>query len=93
MQVTDEHNERIANMAFASVYPHYVTKVERKGRTKEELHQVISWLTGFDEQQIADRIQRKLTFADFFREADLHPNAHLITGVSAGTGSRRSPTR
>jgi len=84
MQVTDKHNERIANMTFASVYPHYVTKVEKKGRTKEELHQVISWLTGFDEEQIAERIQRKLTFADFLREAELHPNAHLITGVICG---------
>ncbi|MEM1322422.1 MAG: DUF2200 domain-containing protein [Bacteroidota bacterium] len=84
MKVTDKHNERIAKMTFASVYPHYVTKVEKKGRTKEELHQVIAWLTGFDEQRIQELIEEKVTFATFFEKAQLHPNAHLIKGVICG---------
>jgi len=73
--VTAEHNERIAKMTFGSVYPHYVTKVKKKGRTKEELHQVIEWLTGFDEKE---------TFKTFFKNAELNPNAHLIKGVICG---------
>lgn len=84
MKVTPEHNERIAKMTFASVYPHYVTKVEKKGRTKEELHQVISWLTGFSEAEIQQRIDEKATFESFFQKARLHPNAHLIKGVICG---------
>lgn len=74
----------MANMTFASVYPHYVTKVERKGRTKEELHKVIEWLTGFDESKIEELIRDKVTFKTFFDKATLHPNAHLITGVICG---------
>lgn len=77
-------DERIAIMTFSSVYPHYVTKVEKKGRTKEELHQVIEWLTGFDEQKVKELIERKVTFETFFDEADLNPNAKLITGVICG---------
>jgi len=84
MKPTDTHNERIAKMTFASVYPHYVTKVERKGRTKEELHQVITWLTGFDDQKIQKLIEEKATFESFFAQATLHPNAHLITGMICG---------
>ncbi|MEL4307616.1 DUF2200 domain-containing protein [Joostella sp. CR20] len=84
MKTTDKHNERIANMTFASVYPHYVTKVEKKGRTKAELLQVISWLTGFDNQQIQQLITDKVTFKTFFEKATLHPNATLITGVICG---------
>jgi len=84
MKPTDTHNERIAKMTFASVYPHYVTKVERKGRTKEELHQVITWLTGFDDQKIQKLIEEKATFESFFEQATLHPNAHLITGMICG---------
>ncbi len=84
MKVTAEHNERIAKMTFASVYPHYVTKVEKKGRTKEELHQVIQWLTGFDEDRLQEMISQKATFATFFQQADLNPNAHLIKGVICG---------
>jgi hypothetical protein len=84
MKITAEHNERIAKMTFASVYPHYVTKVEKKGRTKEELHQVIKWLTGFDESNIQKFIEDKSTFESFFQNADLNPNAHLITGVICG---------
>jgi len=84
MKVTSEHNQRIAKMTFASVYPHYVTKVEKKGRTKEELHQVIKWLTGFDELKIQELIDEKATFEAFFQNAELNPNAHLIKGVICG---------
>lgn len=84
MKITAEHNERMAKMTFASVYPHYVTKVEKKGRTKEELHQVIEWLTGFDESKIHMHIDDKSTFEVFFQNANLNPNAHLIKGVICG---------
>ena len=84
MNTTQEHNERIAKMTFASVYPHYITKVERKGRTKEELHQVIEWLTGFDEKKLQKFINNKATFETFFEKATLNPNAHLIKGVICG---------
>lgn len=84
MKDTSAHDERIAKMSFASVYPHYVTKVERKGRTKEELHQVIAWLTGFDNKKLKEMIDKKVTFEDFFKKAKLNPNAHLITGVICG---------
>jgi hypothetical protein len=84
MNDTSKHDERIANMTFASVYPHYVTKVEKKGRTKAELHQVIEWLTGFNVQTLQKLIDQKVTFAEFFEKATLHPNAHLITGVICG---------
>jgi len=84
MQITPEHNERIAKMTFASVYPHYVTKLERKGRTKEELHQIIQWLTGFDNNKIKELIDQNISFVDFFQKAKLNPNANLITGVICG---------
>ena len=79
-----DHNEKIASMTFASVYPHYVNKVERKGRSKEELHQVIYWLTGFNEDKINQLINDKVTFSDFFQQAILHNNAQLITGMICG---------
>lgn len=78
------HDERIARMTFASVYPHYVTKVEKKGRTKEELHQVFEWLTGFNENKIRELIEKKVTFEEFFQKATLNPQAHLIKGVICG---------
>lgn len=84
MKVTAEKCEQIAKMTFATVYPHYVTKVERKGRTKAELHQVIEWLTGFDEKSLQELIQEKATFETFFQKAQIHPNAHLIKGVICG---------
>ncbi|WP_430410406.1 DUF2200 domain-containing protein [Kordia sp.] len=84
MKVTAKHNERVANMKFSSVYPHYVTKVEKKDRTVEELHQVMTWLTGFDEAKIQEFIGNEATFEEFFQQAKLHPNAHLITGVICG---------
>jgi len=84
MKITPEHNEKMAKMTFASVYPHYLTKVERKGRTKEELHQVITWLTGFDEKKLNELMEAKATFEVFFKEAKLNPASHLITGVICG---------
>jgi len=84
MNTTAAHDDRIAKMTFSSVYPHYVTKVEKKGRTTEELHQVIKWLTGFDEKQLQEQINQKVTFDTFFQNAKLNPNAHLITGLICG---------
>lgn len=84
MKTTAEHDKRIAGMIFASVYPHYVTKVEGKGRTKKELHQVIEWLTGFNEKRLQELITQKVTFETFFKSAKLNPNAKLITGVICG---------
>lgn len=84
MKETPEHNERIAKLTFASVYPHYITKVEKKGRTKEELHQVIEWLTGFDDNKLQELINEKVTFEMFFKHAQINANAHLITGVICG---------
>ena len=84
MKATDEHNERIAKLTFSSVYPHYKAKVEKKGRTKEELHQVIRWLTGFDEDGLQEFISNKATFENFFQNAKLNQNAHLIKGVICG---------
>lgn len=84
MKTTPEHDARIAKMTFASVYPHYISKVESKGRTKEELQQVIEWLTGFDAKQLQKLIDDKATFETFFKQAKLNPNANLITGVICG---------
>ena len=84
MNSTAHHDDRIAKMTFASVYPHYVTKLEKKGRTKEELHQVIEWLTGYNEKKLQQLIDKKVSFEQFFQQAKLHPNAHLITGVICG---------
>lgn len=71
-------------MTFASVYPMYVAKVEKKGRTKEELHEVIEWLTGFNKKKLDQLINEKVTFETFFDQAKLHPNAALITGMICG---------
>jgi len=84
MQTSDTHNQRIAKMTFASVYPLYIAKVEKKGRTKEELDQVIAWLTGFDNKKLQELINEKVTFETFFQRASLNPNAHLITGMICG---------
>ena len=81
---TPQHDKRIANMTFTSVYPHYVTKVVNKGRTKEELHQVIEWLTGFDVTELGRLLDEKVTFESFFQQARLNPNAELIKGVICG---------
>tara|TARA_R110000796_G_scaffold252627_1_gene388966 strand:- start:49210 stop:49575 length:366 start_codon:yes stop_codon:yes gene_type:complete len=84
MNDTSHHDERIAKMTFSSVYPHYVVKVEKKGRTIEELHEVIQWLTGYDEKKLHQLIDDKVTFQEFFQNASLNPNAPLITGVICG---------
>src|SRR6187455_1703012 len=84
MNTSSTHNERIANMTFASIYPMYVEKVEKKGRTKEELHQVLKWLTSFDNRKLQQLIKENATFETFFQQASLNPNAHLITGVICG---------
>jgi hypothetical protein len=84
MNNTSNHDERIAKMTFSSVYPHYLEKVEKKGRTKEELLQVIEWLTGYDEKKLQELIEEKVTFERFFTDATLNPNSHLITGSICG---------
>ncbi|MFY0689305.1 MAG: DUF2200 domain-containing protein [Cyclobacteriaceae bacterium] len=84
MKTTSTHDERIAKMIFSSVYPHYVTKVEKKGRTVAELGQVIEWLTGFDDKTLQGMIDTKVTFETFFQKANLNPNAQLIRGVICG---------
>jgi hypothetical protein len=84
MKHSNDHDERIAKMTFAFVYPHLLAKVEKKGRTKEELHQVIRWLTGFTEKTLQKHIKDNVTFEQFFRQAKLNPKAHLITGVICG---------
>lgn len=84
MKNTSNHDERFAKMTFSSVYPLYLNKIEKKGRTKEELHQVIRWLTGYDEKEIQSRLETKVTFESFFKSATLNPNANLIKGVICG---------
>ena len=84
MKTTKDHDERIAKMTFASVYPHYVAKVEKKDRTVKELHQVISWLTGFKAKDLKRLIKNDATFEQFFAEATVNPNARLITGSICG---------
>lgn len=84
MTPNDKQNERVAQMTFASVYPFYVAKVEKKGRTITELHQIIEWLTGYDEKKLQKLIDEKITFKDFFERANLNPNVSLITGVICG---------
>ncbi|QDO94908.1 DUF2200 domain-containing protein [Formosa sediminum] len=84
MQVTAEKNEKVAKMIFASIYPLYLNRLIKRGRTKNELDQVISWLTGYSENQIQTLIDEKVTFETFFNEATLHPKAALIKGVICG---------
>jgi hypothetical protein len=84
MKSSDAQDQRIAKITFASVYPMYVEKVEKKGRTKDELHQVLEWLTGFDKKKLQELIKEKVTFETFFQRAKLNPNASLITGVICG---------
>lgn len=84
MKVTAEHNERVAKMVFGSFYPHYVSRIEKNGRTKEELDQVLEWLTGFDNKTLQKLIDDKVTVETFFQKATLHPNAHMIKGVICG---------
>lgn len=84
MSTTPEHDARVANLTFASVYPHYVTKVEKKGRSEEELLTVIEWLTGYDKTEIEKLKKEKATFKTFFEKATVHPNASSIKGVICG---------
>ena len=84
MKTTKEHNEKIARLTFASVYPHYVAKVLRKGRTELELLQVIKWLTGFDNEAVQNAINEKITFETFFERAQLNNKAELIKGNICG---------
>ena len=80
----NSQEQRIAKLNFSTVYPLYLAKVEKKGRTKEELHQVIEWLTGFDEKKLKELLKENVTFETFFQRARLNPNAKLITGVICG---------
>jgi len=84
MNNTSNHDERIAKMTFASVYPHYLNKIQKKGRSKEELNLVIKWLTGFNEHNLNELIEKKVTFETFFKQAALNPNAKKITGLICG---------
>lgn len=84
MKVTPEKNEKVGKMIFGSIYPLYLNRLEKNGRTQQELNQVIEWLTGFDEQNIQQLIKENVSFSTFFEKATIHPNAHLITGVICG---------
>ncbi|MFD1063204.1 DUF2200 domain-containing protein [Winogradskyella litorisediminis] len=84
MKVTAKKNEQVANMIFGSIYPHYLSRIEKNGRTKEELNQVIEWLTGYNEKKLQELIDNNITFNTFFKQAKIHPNAHLIRGVVCG---------
>ena len=84
MEVTAKKNEQVANMIFASIYPLYLNRLEKNGRTKEEFHQVLEWFTGFDENTLQTLIDEKVDFRTFFQKANIHPNAHLIKGVVCG---------
>jgi hypothetical protein len=84
MRTSSAHDERIVKMTFASVYPMYLAKVQKKGRTRGELHDVIQWLTGFDDRRLQELIEEKVTFEGFFAKARLNPNARFITGVICG---------
>ncbi|MGB1218952.1 MAG: DUF2200 domain-containing protein [Flavobacteriales bacterium] len=84
MKVTAEKNENMANMIFASIYPHYWNRLEKHGRTKEEFHQVLEWFTGFDEAKLQLLIEEKVSFRTFFEQANIHPNAYMIKGVVCG---------
>jgi len=84
LKETDKHNERMAKIIFASVYPYYVKKVLAKGRTVQELHQVIEWLTGFNEKELQNLIDEKVSIETFFERAHIHPNTELIKGMICG---------
>ena len=84
MDTISKQDQKIAKMTFASVYPHYVTKIEKKNRTKDELHKVIQWLTGFNLEELKKFIEQNVTFETFFENANLNKNAHLITGTICG---------
>lgn len=84
MSGTYNHDEQMAKLSFTEIYPHYLAKIEKKGRTKEELHQVIKWLTGYNDNELQKHIEEEINFKEFFQHAILNSNAHLITGVICG---------
>ncbi len=84
MKVTAEKEEKVANMVFASIYPLYLNRLEKNGRTREELNQVLEWFTGFDQEALQALMDEKATFRTFFEKAEIHPNAHMIKGVVCG---------
>jgi hypothetical protein len=84
MKAIQEHNERIAKLTFASIYPLYLAKIQKKGRTEEELIEVIQWLTNFNQNEISAQLNAKNTFEIFFEKAKINPNAKLITGLICG---------
>ena len=84
MDTISKQDKKIAKMTFASIYPHYVSKVEKKNRSKDELHKVIEWLTGFNFEELKKFIEQNITFETFFMNATLNENAHLITGTICG---------
>jgi len=84
MKVTAEKNEKVANMIFGSIYPHYLSRLEKNGRTKKELNQVIEWFTGYNEEMLQTLIDEKVTFSTFFDKAKIHPNEYMIKGVVCG---------
>jgi len=84
MKVTVEKNEKVGNMIFASIYPHYWNRLEKNGRTKAEFHKVLEWFTGYNEQKLQELIDEKVTFKTFFEKAKIHPNEALIKGVVCG---------
>ena len=84
MKNPNTQNQRIAKMTFTSIYSMYLAKIEKKGRTKKELHRIITWLTGFDDNKLQELIKENVTFETFFQLATLNPNAHLIAGVICG---------
>ena len=84
MKVTAEKNEKVANMVFASIYPLYLSRLEKNGRTKEELDQVLTWFLGIDKEALEALIDEKVTYRTLFQKANIHPNAHLIKGVVCG---------
>lgn len=84
MKVTAEKNDKVGNMIFASIYPLYLNRLKKNGRTKEELNQVIEWFTGFDEDTLQSHLDEKVSFKTFFQNAKINPNAHLIKGVVCG---------
>jgi hypothetical protein len=84
MKVTSEQNEKVANMIFGSIYPLYLNRLEKNGRTKEELNQVITWFTGYDQEALQTLIDEKASFRTFFHKAKINSNAHMIKGVVCG---------
>lgn len=84
MKVTAAKNEKVANMIFGSIYPLYLDRLEKNGRTKEELNQVIKWFTGFDQDALQVLMEQKATYRTFFQKAQIHPNANMIKGVVCG---------